>query len=52
MDNYVHGYSKRESAQLYDQADTLAELLQHDSVFPVISKVLEAGFGVGAQTKI
>ncbi len=52
MDNYVHGYSDRESERLHDQADTLDELLHHDSVFPVKSKVLEAGCGVGAQTKI
>ena len=52
MVNYVHGYSDRESERLYDQADTLDELLHHDSVFPVKSKVLEAGCGVGAQTRI
>ena len=52
MDNYIHAYSKRESERLPDQAETLAELLHHDSVFPVKSKVLEAGCGVGAQTKI
>ncbi len=43
MDNYVHGYLKRESERLHDQADTLDELLHHDSIFPVKSKVLEAG---------
>ncbi len=52
MNDYVHGYSERESERLHDQADTLDELLHHDSVFPLNSKVLEAGCGVGAQTKI
>jgi SAM-dependent methyltransferase len=52
MDSYIHGYSDRESERLHDQADTLDELLHHDSIFPVKSKVLEAGCGVGAQTKI
>ena len=52
MNNYVHGYSDREAERLHDQADTLDELLHHDSIFPINSKVLEAGCGVGAQTKI
>jgi len=52
MNDYVHGYSDRESERLHDQADTLDELLHHDSIFPADSKILEAGCGVGAQTKI
>jgi ubiquinone/menaquinone biosynthesis C-methylase UbiE len=52
MNEYVHGYSDRESERLHDQADTLDELLHYDSIFPAKSKVLEAGCGVGAQTKI
>jgi ubiquinone/menaquinone biosynthesis C-methylase UbiE len=52
MGDYVHGYSDRESKRLQDQADTLDELLHHDSVFPANSKILEAGCGVGSQTKI
>jgi excisionase family DNA binding protein len=47
---YVHGYSNRESERLIDQAETLEELLHHDTVYPVGSLVLEAGCGVGAQT--
>jgi SAM-dependent methyltransferase len=47
---YVHGYSLREAARLADQADTLAELLHHDTRFPAGSKVLECGCGSGAQT--
>jgi ubiquinone/menaquinone biosynthesis C-methylase UbiE len=50
--DYVHGYSERESARLADQANCLNELLHHDSIFPEHSIVLEAGCGVGAQTKI
>lgn len=48
--NYVHGYSERETERLYDQANTLKELLHQDTFYPKGSKVLEAGCGVGAQT--
>ena len=51
-DPYVHGYSETESRRLADQADTLSELLHRDSVFPEGSRVLEAGCGTGAQTRI
>ncbi len=51
-DEYVHGYSEREDQRLRDQAQTLAELLHQDTVFPTGSRVLEAGCGVGAQTVI
>jgi hypothetical protein len=49
-DAYVHGYDSRENRRLQDQADTLAELLHHDTAYPAGSVVLEAGCGVGAQT--
>lgn len=49
-DSYVHGYSASEATRLADQADTLAELLHHDTHYPAGSRVLEAGAGVGAQT--
>jgi ubiquinone/menaquinone biosynthesis C-methylase UbiE len=49
---YVHGYSDREQERLLDQANTLAELLHHDTFYPAGSTVLEAGCGVGAQTVI
>ena len=49
---YVHGYSARESERLADQAQTLTELLHHDTHYPVGSRVLEAGCGIGAQTVI
>lgn len=50
--NYVHGYSEIEATRLADQAGTLAELLHHDTHYPAGSRVLEAGCGVGAQTRI
>ncbi len=49
---YVHGYSNREALRLNDQADTLDHIIHYDSLFPKDSLVLEAGCGVGAQTKI
>ena len=52
MNDYVHGYSNEEAYRLLDQANTLAELLHHDTVYPEGSKVLEAGCGIGAQTVI
>jgi len=50
MPRYVHGYSTREHDRLLDQAETLTELLHHDTRYPADSLVLEAGCGVGAQT--
>jgi SAM-dependent methyltransferase len=47
---YVHGYTAREGERLCDQANTLTDLLHHDSVFPEGSEILEAGCGIGAQT--
>ena len=48
--DYVHGYHPRENIRLQDQAETLAELLHSDTLYPAGSQVLEAGCGVGAQT--
>lgn len=48
--DYVHGYSPREAERLLDQAQTLTDLLHHDTRYPAGSSVLEAGCGVGAQT--
>jgi SAM-dependent methyltransferase len=48
--DYVHGYSAFESRRLTDQADTLSQLLHHDSIFSPPGLVLEAGCGTGAQT--
>lgn len=50
MHKYVHGYSKKESFRLSDQAQALAKLLHHDTRYPSGSKVFEAGCGTGAQT--
>jgi SAM-dependent methyltransferase len=47
---YVHGYDKRETDRLHDQAGTLVDLLHSDTAYPANSRVLEAGCGVGAQT--
>lgn len=52
MNNYIHGYTKKELKRLQDQANTLDELLHYDSIFPENSKILEAGCGVGSQIKI
>jgi len=49
---YVHGYSEREAMRLNDQAATLDDIIHNDSIFSKDSLVLEAGCGVGAQTKI
>ena len=49
---YVHGYSEREALRLNDQAATLDDIIHNDSIFTKDSIVLEAGCGVGAQTKI
>ena len=47
---YVHGYDSRENRRLQDQADSLVELLHHDTSYQAGSHVLEAGCGVGSQT--
>lgn len=52
MHKYVHGYTEREAERLNDQANTLEEIIHHDSIWPEGSQILEAGCGVGAQTKI
>jgi ubiquinone/menaquinone biosynthesis C-methylase UbiE len=51
-DAYVHGYSVEETKRLSDQADTLSNLLHHDSLFHPAGLILEAGCGTGAQTVI
>ena len=55
MDNlnkFILGYSDYETNRLNNQAETLADLLHHDSVWDEGSIILEAGCGIGAQTKI
>ena len=32
--DYVHGYAKRELLRLEDQANTLDDILHHDTIFP------------------
>jgi len=50
--DYIHGYTDKETIRLENQANCLNDLLHYDSVFPENSLILEAGCGVGAQTKI
>lgn len=50
--SYIHGYSYREALRLNDQANTLEDIIHHDTLFGSGSLVLEAGCGVGAQTRI
>ena len=52
LKSYIHGYSQEESTRLNDQAASIAELLHWDSKWPKGSVILEAGCGVGAQTRI
>ena len=52
MNEYVHGYSPRETQRLQEQSQILEELLHSDTFYPAGSKVLEAGCGVGGQTVI
>ena len=47
---YLHGYTSRECDRLTDQANTLSELLHHDTLFAPGSRVLECGCGTGGQT--
>ena len=49
---YVHGYSERETQRLYEQAVILEEILHTGTAYPAGAKVLEAGCGVGAQTRL
>lgn len=47
---YVHGYDRRESDRLGDQAGVLVDLLHDGTAYPLGAVVLEPGCGVGAQT--
>ena len=48
---YVHGYAADELERLVGSAATLETLLHSDVTYPAGSLVLEAGCGVGAQTR-
>lgn len=50
--SYVHGRSDRESTRLLDQSSGLGFLLHEGTRYPAGSTVLEAGCGVGAQTRL
>ena len=49
---YVHGYSEREAQRLDEQALILEDLLHNGTHYPEGNYVLEAGCGIGAQTRI
>lgn len=49
---YVHGYSDRETQRLYEQAEILEDILHCDTAYSPGTRVLEAGCGVGAQTRL
>jgi len=50
--DYIHGYSDNETIRLNNQANSISEILHWDSKWEKGSLVLEAGCGVGSQTKI
>jgi ubiquinone/menaquinone biosynthesis C-methylase UbiE len=50
--SYVHGYTTRETQRLLEQSLILEELLHTGTSFLKGERVLEAGCGVGAQTRI
>ncbi len=52
MMTYVHGYTTRETQRLLEQSLILEDLLHKGTSFHAGEKVLEAGCGVGAQTRI
>jgi ubiquinone/menaquinone biosynthesis C-methylase UbiE len=47
---YVHGYGEREAQRLLDQANSVRDLVHHDTEFAAGTLVLEVACGVGAQT--
>jgi ubiquinone/menaquinone biosynthesis C-methylase UbiE len=49
---YVHGYTSRETQRLLEQSLILEDLLHTGTSYDDGEKVLEAGCGVGAQTRI
>ena len=49
---YVHGYTTRETQRLLEQSLILEDLLHTGTRYGKGEKVLEAGCGVGAQTRI
>ena len=50
--SYVHGYSPRESERLQDQSMILEDLLHQGTEYHQDELILEAGCGIGAQTRI
>lgn len=52
LKGYLHGYSSKEQLRLYHQARFYEKFVYEKVDFSKISKVLEVGCGVGAQTEI
>lgn len=49
---YIHGYSERETRRLYEQSEILESILHDGTAYPAGAHVLEAGCGVGGQTRL
>ncbi len=50
--DYVHGYQPQENNRLHEQAVSLSTHLHAKACYPIDSKILEMGCGVGAQSAI
>ena len=50
--DYIHGYSDEETVRLNNQAKSISQILHRDSKWEEGSLILEAGCGVGSQTRI
>ena len=51
-EGYLHGYSKDEQDRLYEQARFLEPMVYENVDFSGVTKLIEVGCGVGAQTEI
>ena len=49
---YIHGYTERETQRLYEQSEILEDILHTGTKYPPGVRILEAGCGVGAQTRL
>ncbi|WP_266204108.1 class I SAM-dependent methyltransferase [Pontibacter kalidii] len=51
-EKYLHGYSQEEQTRLYKQARFMENKIYSDIDFSTVTKLLEVGCGVGAQSEI
>jgi len=51
-EKYLHGYSPEEQQRLYKQARFMENKIYSDTDFSTVTKLLEVGCGVGAQSEI